>query len=330
MNRIFVTVAATALTAFAGQALAADVSLRVGTAVPATSVQGKAVNKFAEIVNGKNIGVDIKVFPGAQLGKAGAQVQNVKLGIQDGFFEDLGWFQSFSKDLRIQNTPFTFTGRDHLKRWLLSDAFETIQNEIVNNGGQRYLVADTIWWRGPYRVLMATKPVTNLKEMSGIKLRLPGLETMTRFWGKEGLGANTVNIPWGDVYLALRQGAADAVTSPFDLVVSMKFVEVAPHIMITDEFPQIIGLAINEKKWQSLSDPQRGAIMSALSEAGKFFNDQVAANMESWKQQLKAAGGTFHEFERGPFVEKVKGLHEKFEGEGYWRKGLIKEINAYR
>ena len=316
------------LTSFAVNA--EEISLRIGTAVPATSAQGEAISKFAEIVNGKNLGLDVKIFPGGQLGKAGVQVQNVKLGLQDGFFEDLGWMQSFSDDLRIQMAPFTFTGRDHLKRWLQSEAFQKVQSEIKQNGAQRYLVSDTIWWRGPYRVMLATKPVRNLEDVSGIKLRLPGLETMTKYWGKEGLGANTVNIPWGDVYLALRQGAADAVTSPFDLVVSMKFVEVAPHIMVTDEFPQIIGLAFNDNKWNSLSDTQKDAIMQGLSEAGAFFNGQVAANMESWKSQLQNAGGTFHDFDRDPFVSSVTEMHKKLEKEGYWRAGLIDEINSYR
>ena len=49
-----------------------------------------------------------------------------------------------------------------------------------------------------------------------------------RFYGKQGLGATSVNIPLGDVYLSIRQGIVDGLTLPFDLVASMNIQEVAP------------------------------------------------------------------------------------------------------
>lgn len=319
------------LTAFFVANAAADtVTLRIGTVVAPTSPQAKAVDRFAEILNGRKVGIEVKVFHASQLGAAQVQVQNIKLGIQEGIVEALDWYSEFSADLRVITAPFTFVNRDHYERWLRSDAFAKAQEGVIKNGNQRVLIGDALWRRGPFRVMMATRPVLTLDDVSKIKLRLWDNETILRFWGRKGLGANTVNIPFGDVYVALRQGAVDAVTTPFDLVVSQKFAEVAPHIMLFDEFWQIVTLSINEKRWQSLSDTQRKALTSALDEGGKFYNQQVAESLEGWKKQLVAGGAKLYEIERGPFVERVRQLNQQWQAEGYWRPGFLEDIAKLR
>ena len=82
----------------------------------------------------------LQIFPSGQLGAPEAQVQNVKLGIQDGFFEDLTWWSPFSPDLRIAGVPFEFEGRPHFQKWLATDTFKKIEQDVVANGGQRLLV----------------------------------------------------------------------------------------------------------------------------------------------------------------------------------------------
>jgi TRAP-type C4-dicarboxylate transport system substrate-binding protein len=322
--------AAAFLLTMSGQAFAADVVLRIGSSNSPQSALGHGLDKVAELVAAAKVGVEVKIFPSGQLGAPEVQVQNVKLGVQDGFFEDLTWWTPYSSDLRVAGVPFAFNGRPHLQKWLQSDAFKKTQDEILKNGGQRVLVSDVLWWRGPYRIMMSDKPVRTLDDVAKIKIRQPAIEPLTRFWGKNGLGGNVVNVGWGDVYLAIRQGVADAVTLPLDLAVSMKFVEVAKNIIITDEFPQILVLGINEGKWKSLNDAQRKAITTALDEAGRSYNKEVSDSEDAWKKELTAAGGVITTLDRKPFVDKVAELNKKFETEGYWRAGLIESVNALR
>jgi TRAP-type C4-dicarboxylate transport system substrate-binding protein len=309
---------------------AADVTLRVGSSNSPDSALGRGLNNIAALVEKANVGLHLKIFPSGQLGAPEAQVQNVKLGIQDGFFEDLTWWSPFSSDLRIAGVPFEFNGREHFEKWLKSDTVKKIQGEIVANGGQRVIIGKTLWWRGPYRVLMSSKPVATLDDVSKIKLRQPAIESLTRYWGHDGLNSNVVNIGWGDVYLAIKQGAADAVTLPLDLVESTKFVEVAPNIVITDEFPQILVLGLNEAKWQSMSPEQQQALLKAIDEAGLGYNKEVNDSEQKWKQELTAAGGKFTTLDRKPFVAKVQEIDKKLEADGYWPKGLLESVNALR
>ena len=51
-----------------GSALAADVVLRVGSSNSPQSALGRGLDKVAELVTAAKVGVEIKIFPGGQLG----------------------------------------------------------------------------------------------------------------------------------------------------------------------------------------------------------------------------------------------------------------------
>lgn len=309
-----------------GVAHAADTELTIGTVVQGATVQGESIQKFAEDVNGRNLGVRISLFQGGQLGEGTQQAENVREGIQDGFIEDLTFFMQYSPRLRVANVPFLFRDQKHFALWLASPLFQEALTEVENNGGQHLIAGGEPWWRGPFRVLVSTKPVTTLGDVDAMRLRLWNSETITRFWGDKGLGATIQNVAWGEVYLALAQGVIDAVTSPFDLVTSSKFTEVAKHITMIDEFPQVIVLSINADKWNGLTEQQRTAVTEAWTTAGGQYNSKTSESTSVWRSQLEAAGVTFHDIDRPQFLARVNELNARYEKEGYWPAGMIEQI----
>jgi len=328
-NWTAVAVGVIALGAFAGQSLAQQV-LRLGSIVAPASVQAQAIDRFADNVKKKNVGIEIRTFHGSQLGGGPEQVRNVQLGVQDMFMDGMVFWADFSDDMRIAETPFSFASREHFERWVQSASFKRVQDEIIAKGNQRLINLGVMWRRGPFRVLVAKKPVRSLEDFNDLRLRAWQSEVITRFYGKPGLGATTVVIPLGDVYIAMRQGVVEGVTLPFDLVQSMKFHEVANHIMLWDEFWQVLPMSINEKKWQAFNDAQRRAITESADEAGNWYNEQLAASVEKWKAELIKAGAIFHNVDRAPFVQRIAERNRQWQKENYWRPGLIDEIEKLR
>ena len=314
--------------ALATSTASAQIVLRLGNDVAPASIQAKANELFAEEVAKRNVGLEIKVFHTNQLGTGVQQIQNVKLGVQEMVNTGYELFDVFASDLRIGSAPFTFADRAHFEAWVRSPIFDQIQMDLVKNGNQRFINMGVIWRRGPYRVMIAKQPILSLEDLSKSKLRVWEAEPVKRFWGKGGLGATVVVLPLADVYLGLRQGVVDAINMPMDLVVPMKFAEVGKHIMNTREYPQFVAISMNESAWQSLNDAQRQAITESVDVAGTFYNDQIAGSLETWKMQIVDMGATIHDVNRQPFVDKMRDLHKKWEAEGYWRAGLIDELNA--
>jgi len=304
--------------------------LRMGSIVAPASVQAQAIDRFADNVKKKNVGVEIRTFHASQLGGGPEQVRNVQLGVQDMFMDGMTFWSDFSDDMRIAESPFTFASRDHFEKWVQSPSFRKIQDDLISKANQRFINLEVMWRRGPFRVLVAKKPVLNLGEFNNLRLRVWQSEVITRFYGKPGLGATTVVIPLGDVYLGMRQGVVEGVTLPFDLVQPMRFHEVGNHIMLWDEFWQVLPMSINEKKWQSLTAAQRRALTESANDAGNWYNDQLAASVEKWKAELTKAGATLHNVNRAPFVQRIAERNRQWQKEGYWRPGLIDEIEKLR
>lgn len=323
-------IAGAALAALLPAASEAQTTLRLGTIVAAGSVQGQALERFAADMKERNVGLDIRLFHGSQLGGGPEQVRNVQLGIQDMFMDGMTFWGDYSDDMRIAETPFSFASRQHFEAWVRSPGFQRVQQEIIQKANQRFINLGELWRRGPFRVLIANRPVTTLAEFQRMRLRSWQSESINRFYGPGGLGATTVVLPLADVYVGMRQGVVDGLTLPFDLVQPMRFHEVGKHIMLWDEFWQVLPLALNENRWQRMNEDQRRAMTEAADAAGRWYNDQLAASVEKWRTEMQAAGVTFHQIERAAFVQRIAERNRQWQQEGYWRQGFIDEIEALR
>jgi len=311
-------------------AAATDIVLRLGSIVAPASVQAQAMDFFAQRVAEKNVGIDVRLFHNSQLGGGPEQVRNVQLGIQEMFMDGMVFWGDFSDDMRLAETPFSFASREHFEAWVTSDTFDRIQNEIIAEGNQRLINLDVPWRRGPFRVVVSTKPLASLEDFRSLRVRTWQSEVINRFYGPEGLGATTIVLPLGDVYVGMRQGLVDAVTLPLDLVVPLKFGEVANHVVIWNEFWQVLPMSISETVWQSLSVEQRNALTEAANEAGEYYNTSVTASVDGWLSELRAAGVEVTEMDRTDFVEVIGAKNLQWQAEGYWRAGLIDEIEALK
>jgi TRAP-type transport system periplasmic protein len=324
------TLAFAALAFAAGTASADTIVLRLGNDVAPTSIQARAGELFAEEVARRDVGIEVQVFHANQLGTGVQQIQNVALGLQEMVNTGYELYDVFASDIRIGSAPFTFEDREHFEAWVRSPAFEAIEEDIIANGNQRFVNLGTIWRRGPYRVMIATRPVLDLDDLAEVKLRVHESEAVMRYWGRDGLGSTVVVLPLADVYLSLRQGVVDAITMPLDLVVPMKFAEVGPHIMNTHDYPQFVAVSINEEVWQSMTDEQRQAVTESMDVAGAFYNAEIEKSVEQWLADIRSLGATIHDVDRTPFIDRMREKHRAWEAEGYWRAGLIDEIEALR
>src|SRR5574341_329245 len=77
------------------------------------------------------------------------------------------------------------------------------------------------------------------------------------------LGANPVPMPWGEVYLAMKQGTVDGMESPTFSIVSDRFTEVPKFVSLTKHTYPPISWFTNLKKYQALPSDLRAAMDEA-------------------------------------------------------------------
>ena len=315
-----------------GQAFAQKaITLSLGHIMAPETHQGVALDYFAKLVKEKTKGkIEVNIYPAQQLGNAMKMMEGVSMGTQDMVAESTTFWEIYSKDLQIAETPFTFRDRDHFEKFLKSPIFRGIEQDVIKNGNQRFITTEYTWQRGPFRVLVSkTKPILVPDDLKGFKLRLWEAKTIHRYWS--WLGATTVTISFGETYMAMKQGIVDGVTSPYDAVWGMKFTEVAKYVTMLQQYWQTMVIAMNEKKFQGLGQVNQKAIISAANEAGIWYTKRAKEAVDKDMQRMMDEhGAVFIYVSRKPWLEKIKGLAEKLEEEGYWRKGLNAEVQALK
>lgn len=286
----------------------------------------KAMNKMADIVDKKTNGrVEIQVFPASQLGDAVSQMEAVQFGSIDFFVDAGGWVSKFVPDKGVESLFFVFGSEDHYRKFLSSDLNKELEGQFTQETGIK-IVANN-WLRAP-RVIVSKKPVKQMSDLEGLKMRVPDI--LTYLESVQALGARPTQVPWGEVYLALNQGVVEAAEGPLDAVYTMKFYESANNITMTNHIRDDMVVMINNKKFNSLTKEQQDIIVAAANEAGDWYTQTVKDNTTKFIDEMKKAGVNFIEVDKDPFIEKMVKTASQLENEDLWRKGLFEEIQQMK
>ncbi len=302
--------------------------LKLGTSYPAAAPETQAADRFAEVVKEKTNGqVVVQVFPSEQLGPAKTELEATMLGNQDLFLEGSVWYERWSETLRFLGVPFAFENREHFRKWTRSEDWKKAWSKVTEASGLVFLDKGN-WERGPFRVIVSKKPIKSLDDLKGLKLRVWPADAYKRSW--EALGAKTTELAWTDVYLALKLGTVDAVTSPVSLVYPMKFTEVAKHIIYWPEFPQVVRMAMNQKKYDSLSPEIQKVLAEAATEAGDLYTkiSQDLAEKDIDKCINEHGADYYKGMDLKAAAAHMADQIKKFESEGYLPAGVYDRIRA--
>ena len=185
----------------------------------------------------------------------------------------------------------------------------TAEKKLLDRG-IRVLSTEYNAERGPYRVLVSSRPVRSVEEVKDLKIRMFPNEVYIRSW--RHLGATPVQLAWTETYLAIRQGVVNAVTAPIALVNPMKFAEVAPYIIEIREYPQTWPITISERTWRKLNPTQQQLLVSAANEAGKVYTqttqERIRTDIEAMTNNNKAQ---FIKVDTAAFRRKMEPFYEQ-------------------
>lgn len=122
------------------------------------------------------------------------------------------------------------------------------------------------------------------------------------------------------------------VTSPAESIESMRFYEVAPNIIRTDEYPQAVSWMMNQNAWEALSAEQQDAMTRAHEEAAAYGRELLAEQAASLQADLGAQDGVSvnFDFDNGPLVEKMQAFYADLDSAGELPDGLLDAVEAAR
>lgn len=271
-----------------GEANAADPSYRIKLAgiYPADSQEGLTTKLFADLVRKKTNGkINIAIFPNAQLGDEQALLQTALTpGWRDMSTLSITIFTTVEPKVGATILPFLFRDEKHVEAFMTSKAFEMQRDMLIKARGLRMLGA----WDYMPSNFYTNKPVAQLADLKGLKLRVPPSPAYVKL--VQALGANPTPIPLTELYMSLQTGVVDGTNGIDDLMISMKLSEVVKNVIDSHHQINFGNPTISEQFYQSMPPAYQKALTEAAVEAGAWNHKHIRDSMAELQASLIKAG----------------------------------------
>ena len=231
--------------------------------------------------------------------------KNSELGLEKQYFEYMAQgkavdyaivspahMSTFSKAAPFIDAPFLFRDLAHWNKVLDQDVLKPVADEIA----QKADVMLIGYAGGGTRNIFVNKPVKNMQELKGLKVRVQGAPIWSRTFQAAGM-APTV-IAYNEVYNAIQNGVIAAGENEAAGVEQMKFYEVAPHLSMTQHAITIRPLCFSGKTFKKLDKAMQAAVLKAGKEAGAYGRKIESSEDEAKLVKMEKEG----KLKRVPFA----------------------------
>lgn len=275
--------------------------------------QTRYAAELAKLIGERTQGrIDIRVFPGSQLGNLNEMLDGVRVGSIHMAHHDFSSLDRFEKDVAVFNAPYAFRDAEHAMKATdeaTSPVLADINKKLVAQGGVR-IVGN--FYRGA-RHFSARYAVYSPKDMAGKKFRGVPIALWTTML--KGMGAIPTPVEIAEIMPALMTGLVEGQENPLNNIIARKMYEANKFIMMTAHMESVLALFINDKTWTSIPEADRKIVAEAIAEMGKrslqWYRDSEAEEIAF----LKKNGATI--------ITEKEGLKI-----GEFREAVLKQVNA--
>jgi TRAP-type C4-dicarboxylate transport system substrate-binding protein len=269
-------------------AMAADFTMKVGTAT-INETQHQFLKFYKEEVEKASGGrIEVQVYPASQLGPIPREIEGVQLGGIQGFIGPVDFFVGVDPRFGIFSAPLLFTDDTNAEATVHDP---TVQKAMFDLAAPKRMVglATLAIGASDYG---AKKPLLALADFQGKKLRINGTELERQKMAK--LGATGVGMPLSEVMPALDQGTIDGTISGMSVFVALKMNDLIKTITVTND-TYLIAIAVTSRAWLDTLPPD---LQKAVADAGTAAQARAQKWEADFNTQLdtdwKNLGGNIH------------------------------------
>jgi TRAP-type C4-dicarboxylate transport system substrate-binding protein len=164
------------------------------------------------------------------------------------------------------------------------------QEKLLEQKGIKIITANWIYGE---RHTLTVKPVKSVKDLKGMKIRVPNNTVQVK--GFEVLGAAPTPMALGEVYTALQQKTIDGLENPLPVLYNGKFHEVAKYLILDGHIKNTTTWICGTLFWNSLTPAQQELLKTTGDEAGVYNNQLQTESVEETIARFKAEGVTVYE-----------------------------------
>ena len=274
---------------------------------PADYPTTQGVKKMGEILSEKSKGkYNIKVFANSSLGSEKDTMEQVKIGALDMVRLSSSTFHGVVPETLILSFPFIYRDMDHYRKVLAGPVGEKVLAAFEKAG-----FIGLVLWESGARSVYAKKPVRNLADAKGLKLRVQPTDLSIELF--KAMGANPTPIPYAEVYTALKTGLVDGAENNYASYETSKHFEVATVYSETGHMlmPEVV--VFSKKSWDKLSKEEQKMIRESAVESTPYYTEKWLAKEKSARDiTIKAGAQYVEDVNKAEFVAVMKPVWDKF------------------
>jgi len=324
MFKLFCTMVLVMFVFTATSFAAAKIEIKVATIAPTGTPWMAHLEKWRDnLLAATNGNIEIKIFPGGQLGTAldtAKQVMRGRLSVAAVPGASLAeLFPPFS----LMSTPFLFDKAETID-CIYDTKLAAEFNALLKKKG----LINLQWQETGWVYIYAQDDLSDVAVAKGYKARVADQPMSRLLWSS--VSAAGIELPYVETPAALQTGMVRGGESAAISYFAFGLVKIAPHLMLTKHMHQAGSIVMNLKQWNKFSPDQQKAIKDALPDI-----NEMRAGLRGLSQKMidnyKAKGGPVHELtaaQRSAWKKKVEPNWPEFvkglgpEAEALWPKIL--------
>lgn len=246
---------------------------------------GQGAARFAALAYQKTGGrIRIKPYYNSELLR-GAQLlaaQMVARGAVDCAFESTINISPVVPELNLFALPFALQTYDRI------DALEKGQTGKILFDKMRAKGMEPLAWgeNGFREITNSRRPIRTPADLCGLRMRVVGSPIFVEIF--RALGADPVNMNWGDAITAFQQGTVDGQENPVSIIIPFQVFEYHQHITLWKYACDPLILYWCRAQWQAFPQDIQDALREAAREAADFQKALSRAGLDEGRslQQL--------------------------------------------
>jgi TRAP-type C4-dicarboxylate transport system substrate-binding protein len=227
------------------KAEAAPIKLTYSNFFPPTHIQSKLAEAWCKEVEKRTDGkIYVEYYPGQTLTKARQCYDGVVTGLSDLGFSVLAYTRGRFPVMSAVDLPLGY---------MSGKAATQVVNAVYRNFMPKELMDTRVMYlhaHGPGLVHTKDKPVRNLEDLKGMKMRGHGTSALVL----KALGATPVPMPMPELYQSLQKGVVEGAVYPWEVNKGWKMGEVTKYCTsaFTAAYTTSFFVVMNKDKWNSI------------------------------------------------------------------------------
>lgn len=239
---------------------------RYGNQQPEDHSRSVSMLWFEEEIEARTEGrIQVEVYHSGVLGTEKEMFELTVTGNLEGYRG--AFYEQLNPQFNLYNLPFLFQSYEEMIHFNASD----MAKDMLERGSVQGIYMPAVGFTGFRALITKDKQVLMPEDLRGQKIRVPGQAPVIEFY--RFFGANPQEIPFSEVYLAMRQGVVDGGDNAPTNIYAANLQEVGTYFTALNYMAGADPLMVNMAWYQSLTP-----------ELQEIFDEVAVEALQYWDQ----------------------------------------------